>query len=391
MDASGVYVAGLTLGPLGGSAPAGSFDAMLVKFDLQGNRVFAIKDGGSVGESAHGLCAVDGSVYVAGWSSSTTWGTATRTGPGAAGFVLKYTTDGQRQWLSWTNGHDRFSDIACNQANGNTAAVGWTQQQSFPGETNQGGNDAFVQVRNPAGELQWTRLLGTSSSLDEANGVTFGDNGAVYMVGTVSGSVAGQTGLGSQDAFVAKYSATGTREWVRLIGTASIDVGYRVAYHAGNNSVYVVGITESTLPNSGGANINANTPDAFIAKYSTGGTLQWVRQWGSSPQDFATDVDTDARGIVYVTGYSEGTLDGQPIFGNMDVFVTAFNASGSQLGIRTFGTITDDYGRGIAVGSALGNATDILFVAGRTSAGLDNQTHAGNADQFVKAMTNPFN
>jgi hypothetical protein len=55
-------------------------------------------------------------------------------------------------------------------------------------------------------------------------------------------------------------------------------------------------------------------------RYAADGTLQWSLPFGSPANDLAHGIALDADGNVYVTGYTEGALDG-PNAGVLDVFV----------------------------------------------------------------------
>ena len=62
----------------------------------------------------------------------------------------------------------------------------------------------------------WTKLLGTSGE-DQANALTTGLDGSIYVSGTTYGALDGQTNSGSGDAFLTKYSADGTKAWTKLL------------------------------------------------------------------------------------------------------------------------------------------------------------------------------
>jgi hypothetical protein len=68
--------------------------------------------------------------------------------------------------------------------------------------------DAFVHKHDPADNLLWKQQFGTTGA-DQANGVTADAGSPVYVVGSVTGSLPGQTSHGSTDAFVQKYNIVG--------------------------------------------------------------------------------------------------------------------------------------------------------------------------------------
>jgi hypothetical protein len=64
-----------------------------------------------------------------------------------------------------------------------------------------------------------------------------------------------------------------TLEWLRYSGTTVTDVSYGVSAD-GLGNVYISDYTEGNL----GGPIEGNDADAFLSKYDSAGTLQWIRQ-----------------------------------------------------------------------------------------------------------------
>ena len=102
----------------------------------------------------------------------------------------------------------------------------------------------------------------------------------------------------------------------RQLARSSNDFAYGVATDISGN-VYVAGGTEGGLD----GNTNAGNTDLFVVKYNSSGTKQWTRQLGSSSRDSANGVATDSSGNVYVTGKTNGGLDGNNNAGKEELFV----------------------------------------------------------------------
>ena len=86
------------------------------------------------------------------------------------------------------------------------------------------------------------------------------------------------------------------------------------------------GVEQSGAPPE---NKNAGRADAFVAKIHTGGTLRWIKQFGTDKDDFAYGVTTDRSGLVYVVGSTNGTIDGvTDPGGTSDAFIAQFDANG---------------------------------------------------------------
>ncbi|MFQ5411423.1 MAG: SBBP repeat-containing protein, partial [Phycisphaerae bacterium] len=72
---------------------------------------------------------------------------------------------------------------------------------------------------DPVATILWTRLLGSTAD-DIARGVAVAPDGSIYVTGTTEGDIGGKTNSSSsgRDVFLAKYDATGTPLWVKLLG-----------------------------------------------------------------------------------------------------------------------------------------------------------------------------
>jgi len=86
----------------------------------------------------------------------------------------------------------------------------------------------------------------------------------------------------------------------------------------------VTGYTKGGLD----GNTNSGSFDIFLVKYNSSGTKQWTKQLGTSSGDYGNDVTTDSSGNIYVTGYTNGGLDGNTNSGSYDIFIVKYNSSG---------------------------------------------------------------
>jgi len=121
---------------------------------------------------------------------------------------------------------------------------------------------------------------------------------------------------------------------------ATNDYANGVATDSSGN-VYVTGGTNGGLD----GNTNAGNTDLFVVKYSSSGTKQWTKQLGSSSRDFANGVATDSSGNVYVTGSTYRNLDGNTSAGNADLFVVKYNSSGTKQWTNQLGSSSRDSAR----------------------------------------------
>ena len=100
-------------------------------------------------------------------------------------------------------------------------------------------------------------------------------------------------------------------------------MGFGVTTDSSGN-IYVTGITERGLD----GNNNSGYDDIFLVKYNSSGTKQWTKQMGTSSDDRGNSVTTDSSGNIYLTGSTEGGLDGNTNSGDEDIFLMKYNSSG---------------------------------------------------------------
>ena len=119
-------------------------------------------------------------------------------------------------------------------------------------------------------------------------------------------------------------SGTATSFWSEQIGTSSYDYGTGVTLYSSDN-IYVSGQSNGGL----NGNINSWSDDIFLEKYNSSGTKQWTKQLGSSSSDFAWDVTVDSSDNIYVTGFTNGSLEENFNQGSYyDIFLVKYNSDG---------------------------------------------------------------
>ncbi|HEY9661227.1 MAG TPA: SBBP repeat-containing protein, partial [Allocoleopsis sp.] len=138
------------------------------------------------------------------------------------------------------------------------------------------------------------------------------------------------------------------------------------------NSVYITGQTQVALP----GNSYAGNKDAFVAKYSSDGARQWVRQFGTSGLEEAQTIAVDNSGRIYVAGETNQSLFGSYYAGS-DAWVAVYDSNGNRLKGLQIGTLGDDeiYGATIT-----GNS---LYLIGQTEGSFSGFSNQGSYDAWV--------
>jgi hypothetical protein len=258
---------------------------------------------------------------------------------------------------------------------GNLYVIGQTSGE-LPGQKSAGMIDAFLRRYDPTGREVWTRQFG-SDERDLPKGVALDDGGNIYVVGQTFGTLPGQTSAGGWDAFIRKYNPAGDEVWTRQFGGGGGESAAAVRVdHAGN--AYVVGGTRAALPGQ----TNIGDYDAFITKWDAAGKPLWVRQFGTVGEDYALAVALDANGGPVVAGETSGLMAGAAAAGGLDGFARQYDPAGNVVWTRQFGSHSDDYAVGVAVGP-----TGAVFVVGTTLGTLPGQTSKGDTDAYVVSFT----
>ena len=122
------------------------------------------------------------------------------------------------------------------------------------------------------------------------------------------------------DAYIAKYDLRGNLEWAKSFGTQSYDGASGISADARGN-IYISGTTRGSL---GG--MNEGGKDAFIRKYTSNGKVAWTKQLGTVADDSFADVMAYSPTEIYATGYLYGEFSSNTR--DDGVLLTRFNGSG---------------------------------------------------------------
>ena len=222
------------------------------------------------------------------------------------------------------------------------------------------------------------------------NSVATDSAGSVVIAGRYQGSVnfGGRTlscaTYSNDDVFVAKYSTNGSNQWARGFGSSGSDIANGVAVDSGGN-VIVTGYFAGTVDFGGGPLSTSTSSSMFLAKYSPTGSYIWAQAF---PGAFGTAVAVDGSDNVVVVGsYTGSTNFGggtlSSVGGSTDVFVAKFSPTGGYLWAKSYGGSSTDLVKAVAVDSG-GNVVVTGYFSG-TSAnfGAGSWTSAGATDIFV--------
>ncbi|MFN6038081.1 MAG: SBBP repeat-containing protein, partial [Bacteroidota bacterium] len=286
-------------------------DMFLLKFSPSGILIWATYYGDTGQEFPYSIeIDKNGNAFVVGWTDSGNFPVQnaginsyyqSNLGGLRDAFILKFQNNGTRLWASYYGGAG--SDYAyglCSDTLGNIWITGGTDSPNFPtfnGGTffqgsNAGGSDAFILKFDNVGVPLLATYYGGALS-DEGHCVATDINGNVFVSGETfslnfgtqsSGFYFQSSYAGSGDAFILKFSPSGSRLWASYYGGAGYDTGASIC-NDNQGNVFVLGSSESTnfpLQNSGTffQGTSAGLSDAFLLKFDNNGTRLWATLMG---------------------------------------------------------------------------------------------------------------
>ncbi len=243
--------------------------------------------------------------------------------------------------------------------------------------TSAGETDIYVSKFDASGDFIWAKRFGGTDD-DDGSSIAVDDSGNIYFTGYFKDvadfdpgpGVYNLSSSGGSEIFVCKLDANGNLLWAKQMGSTSADDGAGIAVDAAGN-VYVTGSFEQTLTfntNAGIGNLTSNgRHDIFICKFDELGVIQWVKQIGSTEQDYGAEIAIDDASNLFLTGSFSGTVDFDPGTGvnnlmsptSDNCFILKLNTSGNFVWATQLALPDPVDGSAITL-DALGN----IYVAG---------------------------
>lgn len=282
-DALGVYVFGLTTGTFPGEVSQGSADFFLARLTFGGDVAWVRQFGTSAFDPAFfllgGVAVDDTGIYVSSAVAGVLPGQLALGNDDA--FVAKFLHDGTLLWTDqFGTGcsdlgtgvavHDGYVSVVGTSLGDLTGSPSAKCRQPPEAFRNQGAAArAFVQLRNPDGEVLWTRQFegngfveGNRFSLPidvaaDADGIFVASEFARPPTPDTLQTDCPITG-GQEDTHIRAYDFDGSEQWTQVIGSTGRDTPGGIALLA--ESVQVVGTTDCALAGE----MNAGLNDAFV-------------------------------------------------------------------------------------------------------------------------------
>lgn len=350
----------------------------LIKYDAEGNLLWA-KGSGEDGHNIAYSVITDpsGNIYQTGYFlDSIVLGSATLTSSGTGDmFIVKYDTNGNVLWAKKAGGgKDDCGNSVATDTSGNVYIVGYFESTSIVFDSitlNNSGyewGDMFIVKYSPSGNVIWAKNAG-GGRFDAAQAVTIDPTGNIYVAGWFRSPtiVFGAITLTHyplnywENMFLTKYDADGNVLWAKSAGEDSTTSPSSIVTDTIGN-IYVTGyfyssdVTFDSFPLH-----NEGYNDMFLVKYDFNGNVVWAKRAGSTGNDRGTCVKINPSGNICLSGYfgSASITFGTTQLFNLspsfsDVYIANYDSNGNPLWAESVGGNYNDEVNAIVV-DASGN------------------------------------
>ena len=274
-------------------------------------------------------------------------------------------------------------------------------------------NEIYITKFDADGNFIWAKQLvgqANSSNANIPNDMVIDNQGNLYLTGTFyqtvdfdpgSATYNLTTGIYSEN-FVLKLTTCGEFVWAKKYGIAGPGTTNDIAIDNANN-IYIAGHLPNMTVNIGPfALTSAGSVDGFVARMDASGTFLWAQNIGSSGIDYITDLKTNSRGSVILTGLFSSTVDFNPnrgVFnltsaGGYDAFILTLDPFGNFVWAKRIGGTGDDVARELVINSsddiiAIGDYVGVVDFD--PNAGVQNLSSVGGKDVFVLRLSSAGN
>ncbi|MDQ8052847.1 MAG: gliding motility-associated C-terminal domain-containing protein [Pedobacter sp.] len=313
----------------------GAEDALVVKFDTNGNFLWGKNIGGTQTDRGHVVTTdkQNNVIFVGSFSTSITVGGFLLTNKGLLdGFMVKYDPNGNVLWAygMGTASDDEIKSVKTN-SNNEIVITGYfngtidLNPKGPPSNlTATSANPYFMAKYSPNGDLIWGNpIYGTSGGAQIVAQIAIGPTDEIFITGSFGAELNLVSppntltiyGNSTRHLFVAKYTNLGVPVWAKYASSSiTASYSYYITVDVDNNA-YIGGFYEGSLTFYGATpmvlTINAGTNRrTFFGKFDGNGQYLWAFDLGSNCSgNFGHKIAVDSKKNVLLGGAFCGTVD----------------------------------------------------------------------------------
>lgn len=213
--------------------------------------------------------------------------------------ITKFSSNGEIKWQREFGGSDK--EIARHiepTRDGGYIAVGYTYSNDGDLGCNYGDVDVWILKLDSLGYIQWQQCIGGTWE-DSPYWITQTSDGGYIVCGnTLSSDGDFPLHYGVYDAFLAKLSPSGNIEWLKTYG-GSFDDAFISIIQSQDGNFIAAGYSES---NDNDVHGNHGAYDVWLVKTDTTGNIIWSKCYGTVDLDWATVVKQTSNNGFFIAG-----------------------------------------------------------------------------------------
>lgn len=326
-------------------ATKGGYDIWMICMDADGKKVWQKTIGGDNGEKINAIVSnADGTFIAAGSTASNGTGDIGATRGGNDILLIKLDANGNILWNKTYGGSSsEYALGITGTADGKYLITGQTfSNNSGDMGASKGSGDCYVAKISAAGNLEWLKMFGGDGS-DEGCRIISNTDGSIVVAGNTNSNTNSDLGptKGDYDIFFLKLDASGNKQAVKTYGGDQAEYTYNMV-PAVDGGFILAGNTYSN--NNGDVGTNKGSGDAWIVKIEDNGNLKWQKTIGGSGFEWLHSIAKAPDGgyVAAITTSSNNSGDMGANKGRYDVAITKISAAGVVGTVKMFGGENED-------------------------------------------------
>jgi hypothetical protein len=291
----------LDMSPHAVHVPKGESSMVVVKLDLNGNYMFSVQENFESRVYFDGIVTDHtGNLIITGkFGDTIILGEQELVSEGLDDLmILKYNPSGKFMWVKRAGGESmEWESLASADAQNNIYFIGeYTSVDVMVDQTavtlENGSGNILLSKLNPAGEVQWIKILASTGhdwhdDLCWPTGIRTANDGSVYIKGSMYDTayfdqIMIASPFEGYNKFIVKTDANGNVAWANCLSLNGARYRYWFDYNQFDidpeGSVYFGGQVKDTLYFGDDFQYIPSSPnDLYVAKYTSGGMLDWVK------------------------------------------------------------------------------------------------------------------
>lgn len=343
--------------------------SVIIRYDAQGAVMWKKAFGGNAATVLLSIVQTsDGGFAACGYSRATDLGTVNKGSYDA--IVVKFDAQGEKVWINGfgTSTTDTFNGIAVAPSGDIIVAgsVGTNDGDIASLNRTSRGSSASIVSFTATGETNWYKIIG--DNMDRFNNVTVGSDNSIFAVGSFKNAKTSSTPYGiivpkgEFDGVVAKLSAKGNTTWIKSFGGSRNDI-FDAICTTGDGGCVVAGYSRSSDGDLAAFTSNKGNNDGVIIAFKGDSSVSWSVSYGGNAEDVFESVVKTKDGYL-VAGNTRSSNRDLAVVGNhggADGLIVFVSDSGRIGWSQVFGGTKND-----SFNSISSAADGTFFAAGRS-------------------------